>query len=111
MLTASWWGGFFEICVKLVKRCLKKVPGNEKLSYKELESVLIETEGVLNSRALTYVYEELSEDTPSHLVIGRRLLDKPTASTESHDHARWHHVKDICKASSLTSKIGGEQNI
>ena len=79
------WGGFFEICVKLVKRCLKKVLGNAKLSYEELESVLIETESVLNSRALTYVYEELSEDplTPSHLVIGRRLLDKPTASTES----------------------------
>ena len=83
--TASWWGVFFEICVKLVKRCLKKVLGNAKLSYEELESVLIETEGVLNSRPLTYVYEELSEDplTPSHLVIGRRLLDKPTVSTES----------------------------
>ena len=67
------WGGFFEICVKLVKRCLKKVLGNAKLSYEELESVLIETESVLNSRALTYVYEELSADplTPSHLVIGR----------------------------------------
>ena len=85
MPTASWWGGFFEICVKLVKRCLKKVLGNANLSYEELESVLIETEGVLNSRPLTYVYEELSEDplTPSHLVIGRRLLDKPTVSTES----------------------------
>ena len=83
--TASWWGGFFEICVKLVKRCLKKVLGNAKLSYEELESVLIETEGVLNSRPLTYVYEELSEDplTPSHLVTGRRLLDKPIVSTES----------------------------
>ena len=41
----------FEICVKLVKRCLEKVLGNAKLSYEELESVLIETEGVLNSSA------------------------------------------------------------
>ena len=49
--TASWWGVFFEICVKLVKSCLKKVLGNAKLSYEELESVLIETEGVLNSSA------------------------------------------------------------
>ena len=23
--TASWWGSLFEICVKLTKRCLKKV--------------------------------------------------------------------------------------
>ena len=44
-------GWFFEICVKLVKRCLKKVLGNAKLGYEELESVLIETEGVLNSSA------------------------------------------------------------
>ena len=42
-------GWFFEICVKLVKRRLKKVLGNAKLGYEELESVLIETEGVLNS--------------------------------------------------------------
>ena len=31
------WGVFFEICVKLVKRCLKKVLGNAKLRYEELE--------------------------------------------------------------------------
>ena len=76
--TASWWGGFFEICVKLVKRCLKKVLGKARVSYEELETVLIETEGVLNSRPLTYVYDELSEVplTPSHLVVGRRLLDQ-----------------------------------
>lgn len=82
--TASWWGGFFEICVKLVKRCLKKVLGDAKLSYEELETVLIETEGVLNSRPLTYVYGELSEGplTP-YLVIGRRLLDQSPVVTET----------------------------
>ena len=52
------------------------------LSYEELESVLMETEGVLNSRPLTYVYDELSEAplTPSHLVVGRRLLDQSPAA-------------------------------
>ena len=77
-------GRFFEICVKLVKRYLKKVLGNAKLSYEELESVLIETEGVLNSRPLTYVYDELTELAPlmpSHLVIGRRLLDQSPVVT------------------------------
>ena len=38
--TASWWGGFFEICVKLVKRSLKKEVGSAKLSYEELETTL-----------------------------------------------------------------------
>ena len=81
--TASSWGGFFEICAKLVKTCLKKVLGNAKLSYEELESVLIETEGVLNSRPMTYVYDVLTETpiTPSHLVIGRRLLDQSPTIT------------------------------
>ena len=77
--TASWWGGFFEICVKLVKRSLKKVIGNAKLSYEELETTLIEIVGVLNSRPLTYVYDEITEQpiTPSCLVIGCRLMSQP----------------------------------
>ena len=50
---------------------------------KKLESVLMETEGVLNSKSLTCVYRELTETplTPSHLVIGRRLLDQSPAIT------------------------------
>ena len=57
---------------------MKKVLQNAKLTYEELETVLIQTEGVLNSRPLTYVYEELSEPplTPSQLVSGRRLLEQ-----------------------------------
>ena len=68
--TASWWGGFFEICVKLVKRSLKKVTGNARLSYEELEKILIEIEGVLNLRPLTYVYDEITEQhvTPSYFL-------------------------------------------
>ena len=77
MPRASWWGGFFEISVKLTKKCLRKVLGNARLTCEELETLLIEIEGVLNSRPLTYVYDELDEQplTLSSLFIGRRLLD------------------------------------
>ena len=78
--TASWWGGFFESMVKLTKRCLRKTLGNAHLTYEELETVLLETEGVLNSRPLTFLYNDITEPpiTPSCLVSGRRLLDRPS---------------------------------
>ena len=48
------------------------------VNYEELLTLIIEAEGIINSRPLTYVYtDELDEIlTPSHLVIGRRLLSQ-----------------------------------
>ena len=70
--------------VKLTKRCLRKTLGNALLSYEELETVLIETEGVLNSRPLTFVGSDIEEPplTPSCLIMGRRLLEAPDVSSE-----------------------------
>ena len=46
---------------------------------------MVEIEGVLNSRPLTYVYDEIDDLplTPSCLVAGRRLLDQVTISENS----------------------------
>ena len=53
---------------------MRKVLGNAKLTFDELNTVLIEIEGTLNSRPLTYLYDELEEGlTPSHLLFGHRL--------------------------------------
>ena len=62
----------------------RKTLGNAHLTYEELETVLVETEGILNSRPLTFVYDEITEPplTPSCLVIGRRLLDQTAISSE-----------------------------
>ena len=74
-----WWGGFFERTVGLVKGCLRNVLGSAKLTFNELRTVLVEVEANLNSRPLTYEYEEVSSEvvTPSHLVYGRRILTLP----------------------------------
>ena len=84
---APWWGGYYERMVQLVKRSLRKVLGKAQLSYEELLTVLKEVEGVLNSRPLTYVYSDITEEplTPSHLVIGRRLSTLPSTTELSDD--------------------------
>lgn len=69
---ASWWDGMFEVMVKLTKWCLKKMLRNASLRYEELETGLIETEFILNSRLLTFLYNDNSEPplTPSCLITG-----------------------------------------
>ena len=39
---APWWGGLFERLVKLVKRCLRKIVGQAKFSFDELNTALVE---------------------------------------------------------------------
>ena len=81
---APWWGGFFERLVKSTKRCLKKIIGTTKLSYEELQTVLVEVEAILNSWPLTDVSSEDLEEplTPSHLLTGRRLISLPDPWTQ-----------------------------
>lgn len=84
---APWWGGFFERMVASVKDCLRKTLGNAKLSYEELLTVLVEVECTLNSRPLTYEYDEVDEEvlTPSHLIYGRRIKALPDEIVEPDD--------------------------
>ena len=72
---SPWWGGYFERLVGSVKSCLRKVLGNARLSLDELNTTLLEVEGILNSRPLTYIYDEIGYEplTPNHLLHGRRL--------------------------------------
>ena len=76
---APWWGGFFERMVGTVKRCLKKVLGNARLTFDELVTVLLEIEQTVNGRPLTYEYDEVGGEmlTPAHLIHGRRLVSVP----------------------------------
>ena len=75
LASAPWWGGFYERMVRTIKSSIKKSIGKARLTYEEIETVLIEVEGVINSRPLTYLYEDDIQDpiTPSHLMFGRNL--------------------------------------
>ena len=74
---APWQGGFYERLVGLVKRCMRKSIGRKYFSLEQLATLLAEIEAVLNSRPLTYVYEDLDSGftlTPGHFLATNRKL-------------------------------------
>ena len=70
-----------------MKRLLRKMIGTAKLTFDELMTAVIEVEGLLNSRPLTYMSsDELIEPiTPSHLLCGRRIATLPDHPTKDED--------------------------
>ena len=75
---SPWWGGFWERLVQTVKRSLRKILFRASVNYEELQTIIVEIEGIVNSRPLTYIYDDSVDEilTPSHLLLGRRLLSK-----------------------------------
>ncbi|GBM92179.1 hypothetical protein AVEN_261333-1 [Araneus ventricosus] len=73
--TASWWGGFWERLVRVIKELLRRSLRESILSFEELGTVLCECESVINLRPLTCVSEN-SDDliplTPSMFLIENR---------------------------------------
>jgi hypothetical protein len=54
-----------------------KVIGRASLTYEELSTIVVEVEGLINSRPLTYVFDDdetcTSSLCPSYLIYGRRI--------------------------------------
>ena len=76
---APWCGGFFKRMILNAKRSLLKTLRNAKLDYDELHIILVEVEGTLNSRPLTFLSSDGVEEplTPFHLIYEiyeRRIL-------------------------------------
>ena len=75
------FGGFWESEVKGMKRLMRKIAGTHKLTFEELNTVVVEAEATLNSRPLLTV-DLLPEDgmpvlTPGHFLIGCPLHSPP----------------------------------
>ena len=73
---APWWGGQFERMVGLVKQALYKTKGKSKLTWNQLEEVLLDIEIALNNRPLSYVEDDIQLPilTPQTTTIGRPNL-------------------------------------
>ena len=76
---APWAGGFYERMVGIVKSGLKKAIGRRLLSFDEFSTFLLEFEALVNSRPLTYLY-----DDPTYRPL--RPIDFLAPVVPDHDH-------------------------
>ena len=83
---SPWWGGFYERLIQVVKRVLRKLLRNARLSYEEFLTVLTESECTINSHPLTHMTSDEFDGvplTPSHLLYGRRIQSLPDAQPKT----------------------------
>ncbi|XP_063839096.1 uncharacterized protein LOC135088143 [Ostrinia nubilalis] len=89
-------GGLWEAAVKSLKYHMKRVIGEQKLTFEEFTTILTQLEGCLNSRPLCPLTEdpdELDYLTPSHfLSSGPSLI---IYDTETDLRTRWHLTQKI----------------
>ena len=76
--------GLWESAVKSAKFHLKRVIGQQKLTYEEFSTVLCQIESCLNSRLLVPISSRSDDGievlTPGHFLIGRPLNSLPEAN-------------------------------
>lgn len=73
-------GGLWEAAVKSTKKHLLKVVGSHVLAYNQLATLMVKIEGILNSRPLIALKDDLEEGltlTPAHFLVGRPILSRP----------------------------------
>lgn len=102
---APWWGGFYERLVRSVKLSLKKALGCRSLTSDELYTALTEVEAVINSRPLTYVYNDIGEPealSPANFLTGKRPTSFPTLGLTEVTHTSadqllqmWKHREEV----------------
>ncbi|KAI8430326.1 hypothetical protein MSG28_000632 [Choristoneura fumiferana] len=97
---ASHMGGIYESAIKLCKNLLKRQLGNLKMHYEQLNTILIQIEGILNSRplcALSDMPNDLTCLTPGHFLIGNSIVDVPEPRLLDVQDNRLNKYQLICK--------------
>ena len=95
--SAPHFGRSWEREIKSVKMALYVALGKQSTTDTNLHTVLVEVEGILNSKPLGYVSSDLADTdpvTPNMLLMGRPDSSLPQAihsSRELHGRRKWHH--------------------
>ncbi|KAK0135636.1 hypothetical protein N1851_028499 [Merluccius polli] len=96
---APHFGGVWEREIRSVKNALKTTIGAQMVTEQVLRTVLIEIEGILNSKPLGYVSSDVADTdpvTPNLLIMGRHDASLPLVSYPDSDllsRRRWRHTQ------------------
>nr|CAI5840401.1 unnamed protein product [Callosobruchus analis] len=94
-------GGLWEAAVKSTKFHLKRVLVNSNVTYEEFFTLVVQIEGILNSRPLVAMSSDpndLTSITPSHFLIGRPITALPDVNltiTPMYRLTRLRHVQKL----------------
>lgn len=97
------FGGLWEAAVKSAKHHLRRALINRNVTLEEFNTLIIQVEGILNSRPLFSMSNDpndLMPITPSHFLIGRPLNFVPEPDLQVvkvNCLSRWQHVQKLCQ--------------
>ncbi len=97
----SHHGGVFEALIKSAKKSLYAIFGEARLTDEELLTAIVEVEGLLNSRPLTYCSsdpQDLEVLTPNHFLVGQcggQLAPQIVEGACYNPRHRWRVVQDM----------------
>ncbi|GFV26087.1 integrase catalytic domain-containing protein [Trichonephila clavipes] len=92
------FGGLWEAGVKSFKHHLYRTLVNSKITFEEFDTIIIQIEGILNSRLLVPLSDNINEYevlTPGHFIIGRPIsaIPEPTILDISDNRlSRWQYT-------------------
>ncbi|GBN61752.1 hypothetical protein AVEN_228269-1, partial [Araneus ventricosus] len=91
------FGGLWEAGVKSFKHHLHRTLTNCKITIEEFETIVIQIEGILNSRPLIPLSDNINEYevlTPGHFIIGRPITAIPAEILDISDNrlSRWQYT-------------------
>ena len=97
----SHHGGMFEALIKSAKKALRSILGEARLTDEELLTAVVEVEGLLNSRPLTYCGDDVKDEpvlTPNHFLIGQsggQLAPRIVEEVACSPRHRWKYVQQL----------------
>ena len=98
---APHFGGLWEAAVKSFKFHMKRVIGEQTLTFEEMSTLMSSVEACMNSRPLVPLsddHNDLSALTPAHFLIGRTLLSLPESGHQDENPGllkRWQLINQM----------------